>query len=211
MKILLGPDKTDPSRLGDLYGRAFREARELYIASAYLTNWDIERRVTSSCDRIVFVVGTDFGLTRKSALHLALRWLPKHGSVLFGAVSGYSSGGFHPKVLLWKTASGARYAIIGSSNLSKAAFGSNYEANVFTRVTATEYRRIAEWIDSIAVQSAAINEDWITNHYREAKRAAGHKGSSDLTPMVRLRLPRGPRYAARRESGSVVRPKRHSP
>lgn len=198
MEILLTPDAKRPGRLRRLYERAFRDARELYIASAYLTNWDTSVRVKSSCARMVFVVGTDFGITRKAALRQALKWLPKHGSVVFGAVSGIGLGGFHPKLLLWRAANGGRYCIVGSSNLSKAAFSSNYEANVFASISAAEYRRLTDWIQSIAGQSAAITEDWIEHHYREAVRPTTKSGPpAGLTPVVELRVPRGAKYSAR--------------
>jgi predicted SpoU family rRNA methylase len=181
-----------------LYGRAFREARELYVASAYLTSWNTQQALAAGCERVVFVVGTDFGITRKAALRQVLKWLPKHGTVVFGAVSGSATGGFHPKVLLWKTAGGQRRCVIGSSNLSKAAFATNYEANVSLIVSAQEYSRIAAWIDSVATHSAAINEDWIEHHYREARRPT-HPGASgsDLQPAIKLKLPTGPKYMVR--------------
>jgi hypothetical protein len=102
-----------------------------------------------------------------------LKWLPKKGTVVFGAVAGPAAGGFHPKVLLWRTASGDRHCAVGSSNLSKAAFTSNYEANVSATLSDVAYARLAAWISEAADQSAAINEDWIGNHYREAKRSTG--------------------------------------
>lgn len=197
MEIVLSPDDNRPDRLRRIYERAFREAQELYIASAYLTDWGTGQWVSSSCDRIVFVVGTDFGITRKLALRQALKWLPKRGSILFGAVSGAGLGGFHPKVLLWRSKEGPCYCVVGSSNLSRAAFSSNYEANVFGPIAAGEYRRLTGWIDSVAAQSAAITEDWIEHHYREAKRPRPQKGPASLAPVVTLRLPRGARYVAR--------------
>jgi HKD family nuclease len=197
MKIILTPQDGAPQELRRTYGRALSEARELYIASAYLTNWDIQQALNTACKRVVFVVGTDFGITRKAALRQVLKWLPKHGTVVFGAVSGSAAGGFHPKVLLWKTASGQRRCVIGSSNLSKAAFGSNYEANVSFTPSAQEYSRVAAWIDSMAARSAAINEDWIEHHYREAKRPAHGKTAPDLQPAIDLKLPVGTKYAAR--------------
>ena len=87
MKIVLTPDHQNPKQLRLLYKRAFREAQELFVATAYLTNWDTTRRVTSKCKRLTFIAGTDFGLTRKFALRQVLKWLPKHGSTVFGAVS----------------------------------------------------------------------------------------------------------------------------
>jgi hypothetical protein len=197
VEIVLSPDDNRPDRLRRIYERAFREAQELYIASAYLTEWGTGHRANSGCDRIVFVVGTDFGITRKLGLRQALKWLPKRGSILFGAVSGMRLGGFHPKILLWKSKKGSCHCVVGSSNLSRAAFSSNYEANVFASIAASEYRRLTGWIDSVAAQSAAITEDWIEHHYREAKRLPRQTGPASLTPVVTLRLPDGARYGTR--------------
>jgi hypothetical protein len=88
-QIVLSPDGNDPRKLRDLYSRAFREAQKLYVASAYLTDWPGTTSL-GRCQRLVFVVGTDFGLTRKKALLAVLKWLPKNGSPVFTAVSGHA-------------------------------------------------------------------------------------------------------------------------
>jgi hypothetical protein len=106
MRILLSPDVEHADSLRDLYLRAFREAKEMYIASAYLTDWDHRDKLGSYCKRVVFVAGTDFGLTRKAALRGVLHWMPKGDGFSFGAVS---ERGFHPKILAWKTRLGRHY------------------------------------------------------------------------------------------------------
>lgn len=194
MKVVLSPDDGDALR--KLYRVAFKEARELFVATAYLTHWDAQLTLNPRCGQVVFVVGTDFGITRKAALRDVLKWLPKHGTVVLGAVSGAATGGFHPKVLLWKTASGARKCIVGSSNLSKAGFDSNYEANIVVSLKGPDYDRLQSWISHVAGAAAAINEDWITHHYTEAKRAPT-KATGALTAPVSLKLPIGHRYAQR--------------
>ncbi len=40
MKILLSPNAGKATELRDVYKRAFSEAEEIYIASAYLTDWN---------------------------------------------------------------------------------------------------------------------------------------------------------------------------
>jgi hypothetical protein len=119
MKILLSPNRKRPSELGDLYGYALQEAEELYIATAYLTDWNASRRLGVNCKRLLFLVGTDFGLTRKEAMLAVLRWIPKGLRSTFKAVPPLE-GGFHPKVVAWRAQSGKHYCIIGSSNLSRA-------------------------------------------------------------------------------------------
>lgn len=165
MKLVLSPD--DGAALQGIYKEAFTQAVELYIATAYLTHWNPGQRLNSRCSRLVFVVGTDFGLTRKDALRSVLRWLPRRGTVLFGAVAGAEGGGFHPKVLAWRTAEGTYECVIGSSNLSRAAFTTNHEANVRLRLTKAEYGRLTHWIARLEEQSAAVTNDWIDHHYTE--------------------------------------------
>lgn len=81
-QIFLSPNTERPGQLRAVYGRAFREATELYIASAYLTDWDAGQRLGRACQRVVFLVGTDFGLSRRAAMRSVLRWIPKRRSFL---------------------------------------------------------------------------------------------------------------------------------
>jgi hypothetical protein len=173
MRILLSPDIDGVDNLRDVYLRAFRDAEELYIASAYLTDWDHRYKLSSRCKRAVFVAGTDFGLTRKAALRDVLRWMPKRNGFFFGAIS---EKGFHPKIVAWKTRLGRHYCIVGSSNLSRAAFSGNREANVFSAISTADYERIRDWIEGVA--TVPVTVEWIDNHYEEAKRAPGGKPPS---------------------------------
>jgi hypothetical protein len=197
MKIVLTPDQRHPKQLRLLYERAFREAQELFVATAYLTNWDTTRRVTAKCNRLTFIAGTDFGLTRQFALKQVLKWLPKHGSTVFGAVPR-SNGAFHPKMLVWRSPQGACHCVIGSSNLSKAAFQSNFEANVHAQIPVAEYRRLAAWINSVAATTEPITEEWIDKHYHQARlKSGGPKAKGEpFVPVIKLKLPLGARYAA---------------
>jgi hypothetical protein len=119
----------------------------------------------------VFVVGRDFGLTRKSAMLSVLKCVPKGMSSFFAADT---EAGFHPKVVAWKTVSGKHYCIVGSSNLSRAGLSANYEANVFSPISAREFSRLSTWIDSMDM--IPITEEWIRDHYEEAKRPSRDKG-----------------------------------
>ncbi|MGA2203700.1 MAG: phospholipase D family protein [Terriglobales bacterium] len=165
MQILLSPNVKQSTELRDAYNQALKEAEELYIASAYLTDWDVTHKLGSACKRVTFVVGTNFGLTRKAAMLNVLRWMPKRGvSFSFGAVP--HSVDFHPKVVAWKARSGKYYCIIGSSNLSKAGFSINYEANVLLQIGSHEFDQLRKWLTSVVATS--VSEDWINNHYKEA-------------------------------------------
>lgn len=167
MAIILTPDSKQPGQLRAAYDRAFKEATELYIASAYLTDWNPSKRLGSQCKHLSFFVGTNFGLSRKSAMLGVLRWLPKSGSFLFNAVlSGGLPGGFHPKIIFWKTSASKHFCVVGSANLSKAAFQDNYEANAFMPITKAEFEQLRMWLSR--VQSVPITKDWIQHKYTEA-------------------------------------------
>lgn len=191
MKILLSPNVGKATELRDVYKRAFSEAEEIYIASAYLTDWNSSYKLQAGCKRLVFLVGTDFGLTRKAALLDVLRWIPQRIS-FFGAVP-QQDGGFHPKIVAWKTHSGQFHCMIGSSNLSKAAFSANYEANLVTQISLNEFKRISSWLNSVVELSFPVSEDWIKHHYTEAKLT--RKGSAPDKSVLEIApsdLPSGP-------------------
>jgi hypothetical protein len=195
MQIVLNPNAAKRTELRDLYNRALGEAEELYIASAYLTDWDTSYKLGSACKRVVFLVGTDFGLTRKAAMLNVLRWIPKGISFSFLAVQSQTSG-FHPKIVAWKTRTGQCRCLIGSSNLSKAAFSDNYEANVMTDISARDFARVRAWLDSVSTDSSPISEDWIKHHYKEAKLGRkGEKASNKVLQIKSSDLPHGPACA----------------
>jgi hypothetical protein len=193
MQIVLNPNATKCAELRDLYNCALGEAEELYIASAYLTDWDVSYKLGPTCKRVVFLVGTDFGLTRKAAMLNVLRWVPKRISFSFLAVQS-RTGGFHPKVVAWKTRSGKCHCIIGSSNLSKAAFFDNCEANVMAEISSRDFARICAWLDSVSTNSSPISTDWIKHHYTEAKvggKGSGQKADNRVIQIKPSDLPRG--------------------
>jgi hypothetical protein len=182
MRIILSGGGKESRELRRLYDRALKEAEDLYIASAYLTEWDPKWKLGSACRKLVFVVGRDFGLTRKSAMLSVLTCLPKGVSSFFAADT---ETGFHPKIVAWKTGSGKHYCIVGSSNLSRAGFSANYEANVFSPISAREFERLRIWIDSMDV--TPITEEWIADHYEEAQRPRRGKVAS-VPIQIKIKL-----------------------
>ena len=102
-------------KIEDLYRSAFSEAEELYIVSAYLRTWDTTLKINSKCANFRFIVGSDFGITRKQACRDVLKWLPRQMKSYFLVAEDIP--GFHPKALFWRNGRGQHYAIIGSSNL----------------------------------------------------------------------------------------------
>lgn len=196
MKIILGQGADRVSELSKLYDTAVAEAEELLIATAYRTSWDVVSKPGRHCKRILFLVGTDFGRTRKSACRQVLRWLPRPVLSDFLAVTNLDEGAFHPKLLAWKTPSGERYAIIGSSNLSHAAFESNIEANVLTRLTAAEYNSIHGWLLQLSERTQPVTDDWLKYHYKEARPSGGAGRSQPGRRGVTIRLPASSRYSS---------------
>jgi hypothetical protein len=173
--------------LTNLYDRAISEALELFIVSAYLTEWKPNGNINKDCEEMSFIVGTDFGLTRKDACKAVLAWLPKEMKSDFLAADKIS--GFHPKLVLWKTKTGDCHLILGSSNLTQAAFSTNYEANAFLKIPKDEYDEIKEWVYSIRLQCSPISEDWLEG-YKEADKAGQARGGKKPA-VIALSLPSG--------------------
>src|SRR5690349_19035385 len=115
MRLILHP-RTGGDALSKNYQRAFAEAVELFVVSAYLTEWDGTLKLNPKCTKFRFIVGEDFGITRKTACEDVLRWLPRNLKGTFRVA--VANGGFHPKAVFWKDGAGRRNALVGSSNLT---------------------------------------------------------------------------------------------
>ena len=171
----------------NLYDRAVSEAVELFIVSAYLTEWKPKRNINKHCEELSFIVGTDFGLTRKDACKAVLSWLPKEMKSDFLAADKIS--GFHPKLVLWKTRTGECHLVLGSSNLTQAAFSTNYEANAFLTIPEGQYEEIKDWVYSIRLQCSPISEDWLEGYKEADKTGQAHEGKKSA--VITLSLPSG--------------------
>jgi HKD family nuclease len=178
--------------LRDIYRHAFKNAIELFLVTAFLTEWDNTLELNAGCRRFRVIIGKDFGITKKAACASLMGWLPpkrKHEFMVADRISG-----FHPKAVFWQEANGRSFAIVGSSNLTVAAFETNYEANIYSRLTATEYVRAKGWIKGIERQCVVVSEDWLAE-YREI--TSSNRGSSrkknehepDTTPLIAFKLP----------------------
>jgi len=166
-RLLLNPN--DSEELIACYKAAVTKSIELLVATAFLTEWPIKTNLNKSCTSILILVGTDFGLTRKKALTDLLNWTPSEKKNNIFAAPVYSEGSFHPKIIAWKEKSGKYYVLLGSSNLTNAAFESNYEANIVQEISQSEFRIIRSWLRKIAENSQVISADWI-KEYKESKR-----------------------------------------
>jgi HKD family nuclease len=189
--LLHTPDSK--SKLSHLYQKAFKNAVELFIVTAYLTAWDASLKLTPKCRRFRLIIGKDFGITRKAACETVMRWLPAKRKGQFMVADRI--GGFHPKAVIWTEADKKCFAIIGSSNLTRAAFETNYEANVVCSLTESDYQEGKKWVKVIEKQSVVVSEDWVKN-YTEAVSGGGgpKKGSKkteqDAGPLIAFTLPK---------------------
>jgi HKD family nuclease len=166
MKLMLHtPD--GQSQLSAHYKYAFDHAGELYIVTAFLTEWDTSLKINPNCRVFRLIVGRDFGITRKAACEKVMKWLPAQRKRQF-LVADRIGSGFHPKAIIWKEASGRSFAVIGSSNLTLAAFESNYEINAYSRLSGAEYTAAQKWIADIEAESAVVTADWLSR-YKESR------------------------------------------
>jgi hypothetical protein len=213
LNLFLHPVSSGRS-IADLYKRAFAEAVELYVVSAYLRTWDTELTINSQCGAFAFIVGKDFGITRKQACLDVVQWLPPQRKSCFLIADGIS--GFHPKALFGKEKGGTCYSIIGSSNLSDAGWNTNYEANTFGKLSAHEFAAVRNWIDGIRRHSVPISKKWLAA-YREApathiKKPSARDGSLPSLSAIKLPAFRGQSAIirarrAKRKKFAEIRPK----
>jgi PLD-like domain len=194
---------TIASKLSGHYERAFKNAIELFVVTAYLTEWDSALVLNPECRGFRVIIGSDFGITRKAACERVTQWLPPNRKGQFLVADQID--GFHPKAIFWKEKGGGCFAVIGSSNLTRAAFQTNYEANVFCELSDSDYIRGKKWVKEIEKQSIVVSEDWL-KQYKEATPKGTHgtklPGSGSLAgaPPMTLVLPSPPGMEKRIES-----------
>ena len=190
MKMILHTP-SEKGMLSDYYHQAFEEAKELFIVTAYLTEWDKTLELNSICRGFRLIVGKDFGITRKAACEAVMKWLPARRKSQFLVADLID--GFHPKAIFW-TDGDKFHAVVGSSNLTKAAFEINYEVNVYSRISKVEYESAKKWVKQIEKKCIVVSKDWISE-YKEAKRSKKTGTGKDSTrdalgkPLVALWLP----------------------
>jgi HKD family nuclease len=189
MKMLLHqPHKS--AGLDEVYTRAFATAEKLYVVSAYLTEWDMKIALNPKCKKLRIIVGKDFGITRKQACKDVLNWIPNRFKADFLVVDRVS--GFHPKAVFWQESDGKAHALIGSSNLTRAAFDSNFEANCHGLISSKLFLEAEAWIKQLEPHCAVVDENWIST-YQEASRPRGgarkSKSSETESEARILKLP----------------------
>lgn len=190
MDLLLVPHSSG-SNLQALYHRALQSSEELYILSAYLTEWDTSVKLGRQCKSFAFIVGKDFGITRKVACEKVINWLPKARRAQFLVAELFD--GFHPKAMFWREPDGSFHALVGSSNLSKAAFATNHEVNGYSKLSGDTFASARAWVLEIRKSCVILNQSWLDG-YREAvqrrKPGTSNKRSQQAPNRVfNLRLP----------------------
>jgi hypothetical protein len=142
--------------------KVIKDSTEIYLSTAYLTDWSIEFSLPGTCKRFSFLFGTDFGITRKAAVQALLKWTPKHFLVNVRAVDQLS--GFHPKVIFGYLSDGSHFLLAGSSNQTSAGFGANVEANVFMDLTTDDYNKLKKLFIGTFSSASPVSEDWLLDY-----------------------------------------------
>lgn len=194
MELFLTSSVQEDAGLRAVYSKAFREATELYLVSAYLTAWSGIPRLNRACKSLTIIIGKDFGITRKAACESVLGWLPKKFLSNFLVADGIA--GFHPKALFWRDGRGRHHMLVGSSNMTEAAMSGNVEANVRHAVTREEFDAARVWVAGLTKSSVPVAGGWLAK-YKEAPRWSPGGGSKQKreaegkegAPVMPLTLP----------------------
>jgi hypothetical protein len=125
-------------------------------------------------------------------------WLPKRLVGRFKVAEDVD--GFHPKAAFWRELDGSLHGLVGSSNLTRAAFTHNYEANVYFQLSEEQFAKAKHWINSVS--SVAVTDDWL-DLYVEAPKGgptgpSGRSASEELRKALKLPRIEGAAHAVRR-------------
>lgn len=186
MKLILHSPNSDTA-IKEIYDQAFMEAVKLYVVTAYLTEWDTSLELNAECERFRVIVGKDFGITKKEACLQLMRWLPAERKSQFMVADAID--GFHPKAIFWKDKEDKCFSLIGSSNLTKAAFETNYEANIFSEISSKDFIEAEKWVKEIEEQAVVVSEDWLDD-YQEGSRMPKKRQSINGLRVKALVLPK---------------------
>lgn len=85
MKMILHTP-SEKGMLSGYYHQAFKESKELFIVTAYLTEWDETLELNASCRGFRLIVGKDFGITRKAACE-AVMWTENNRTKIIGTAT----------------------------------------------------------------------------------------------------------------------------
>lgn len=79
--------------------------------------------------------------------------------------------------MFWRELDGKCYALLGSSNLTQAAFSTNVEANGFAAITDDQFELASTWVERIFEVSVTLNDTWL-DRYQEARQPVRPKNST---------------------------------
>ena len=118
-----------------------------------------------------------------------MSWLPSNRKSQFMVADEIS--GFHPKAVFWQDSKNKFHSIIGSSNLTRAAFERNYEANIYTEISQESYIQAKNWVREIESFSLVVSEDWLSEYQEGISSPRKAKANKNLVhkSLISLKLP----------------------
>lgn len=188
-QMFLNPE--DNESLKEVYTKVFQEAEEIYLATAFLTEWSFSKVKLGRCKQFVAIIGTHFGLTKKKACRDLMNWLPESLRSHIYAFPFEQQSTFHPKVLVWKKDE-KFFSLIGSSNLTSAALNRNYEINIKSEIEREDYERIVGWFRKRTDESQVMSQSWIDSYVESTVIYRSKKGKKEPNEKVfDVRIPNG--------------------
>jgi hypothetical protein len=148
-----------------LFAKCAARAEQVWVATAWASDgsavadalWRARGRIES------LVVGLDFHQTDPKFLRRFRPWARVYQS---------ADGTFHPKVYVFRR--GRTFdAIVGSSNLTRAGFGDNIEANLHVTgaTTETSFTSLVRFIEDLAHDAEQWSERRIDHYEKEWRKA----------------------------------------
>jgi len=202
----------DSSRTGRQIPLLFRSATQVDIAVAYIKNNGVallRKPLLQFLERrghIRIVVALDpFGITDGSAVATLYKLLSKYPAQT--TMRYYRDNAFHPKLYVFKYDNKIS-AIIGSSNLTRAAMESNIEANFFIEGESNEpaIAALTDYFDHViwAPCKGRLSDDILSElgrYDRIKPRVHARHGSVNIPAS---RIPRHPSRRTRRARGTTI-------
>ncbi len=159
------------SSLRSTFQNALIQSSDLHIAVAWMRSGWVLDEICNSGIRIHAVVGTSFGMTDPSAIEA----LAKHDKASIRVVSDQDNGGiFHPKLFCFSKGRSST-ALIGSMNMTRAAFSDNCELGVMLMLSPSERQEILQVWSKWNEQAIKPTQRWIDNYSKQWKQRARRK------------------------------------
>ena len=152
----------NPKLLRLAFQEALTRSSDLHIAVAWMrSGWALDE-ICNSDIRVHAVVGTSFGMTEPAAI---AKLMERDRSSVRVVDDPGDAGIFHPKVYCFsKGRSGT--AIVGSMNLTRAAFSRNDELGVQITLTASERSDLLEVWSTWSDRAIEPKQRWLDNYQK---------------------------------------------